>query len=32
VDQENVRETKQNWWKRTKEEVDSSPNELGHGE
>jgi hypothetical protein len=32
VDQEDVRETQQPWWKRTKEEVDSSSSELGHGE
>jgi hypothetical protein len=29
---EDVRETQQPWWKRTKEEVDSSSSELGHGE
>jgi hypothetical protein len=32
MDQEDMRETQQPWWKRTKEEVDSSSSELGHGE
>jgi hypothetical protein len=32
MDQEDVRETQQPWWRRTKEEVDSSSSELGHGE
>lgn len=31
VDQENVRETQQPWWRRPKEEANSSYNELGHG-
>jgi len=32
IDQEDVRETQQPWCKRTKEGVNSSSNELGHGE
>jgi hypothetical protein len=32
VDQEDAREMQQPWWKRTKEEADSSSCELGHGE
>jgi hypothetical protein len=32
MDQEDVREMQQPWWRRPKEEVDSSSSELGHGE
>jgi hypothetical protein len=32
VDQEDVREMQQPWWKRNKEEVDSSSCKLGHGD
>jgi len=32
MDKEDVREMPKPWWKGTKEDIDSSSRELGHGE
>jgi hypothetical protein len=32
MDQEDMRETQKPFWRRTKEEVDFSSSEIGHGE